>query len=363
MMAAFLRRRPAGLPTKVIMKRLSILLAIAATISACGGGGSGGAGASAPAVVVDKRPVVDIVPTVGDFYSYRIGGNVTSGDQPVPSTPDYTAFYTDAISEVGNDRSWVEIETEADRYFSIVEFHYGSDGALTAAKVFGCSSTVTTVGALAPNDLKVGAEWSENHTRVVTGDCATGPESYSESNKALALETITVTAGTFDTIKLVSTHIPVTVLGNTDVREDTLWRDTLTHRLIKAVNRVDRVSSDGSKSRVIFSRELIGYASAKQGRKNLNIERFAGPWAGSYSGTYSGICQGEVSLTGKLDADCGDGLFSVHGDIDVNGKGTFYLTVNGVKGATFSGAFESPSKIGGLWSASAASGTWKLEHQ
>ena len=361
-MAAFLSRRPAGQPAKVIMKRLSILLAIVATLSACGGGGSGAASPSAPATVVDTRPVVDVVPTVGDFYSYRQGLNFTTGEQPVPSTPEFARFYTYAVRQVGNDGSWLETVALATQSSPSTEYRYRSDGAQMALKEPGCSSTFTAVAYLAPKDWKVGAEWSDDYSRVDTGDCYSGLE-IKISNKAVALETITVNAGTFNTIKIVSTAPPVTYPGYIETSEETVWRDTLTHRLIKSVSRINHVATDGSKASSIASSELIGYASAKQRRQNLNIERFAGPWAGSYSGTYSGKCQGEVSETGKLDADCGDGLFSVHGDIDVNGKGTFYLTVNGVKGASFSGAFESLFSIGGVWSAGAASGSWKLEHQ
>jgi len=362
-MAAFLRRHPAGLPAKVIMKRLSILLAIAATLSACGGGGgSGAAGPSAPVTVVDTRPVVDVVPTVGDFYSYRQGINFTNGDQPVPSTPAATRYYNSAVRQVGNDGSWVETLALATQTSPSAEFHYRSDGSLMATKDQSCSVNYTAVTYLAPKDLKVGAEWSESYSSTDNGNCVFETE-VKMTNKAVALETITVNAGTFDTIKIVSTGIPAPHADYTATLEETQWRDKLTYRLIKSVNRSNQMYTDGSKASSIVSTELMGYTSAKQGRRILNIERFAGPWAGSYSGTYSGNCEGAVSLDGKLDADCGNGLFSVHGDIDVNGTGTFYLTVNGVKGASFSGAFESLFSIGGAWSAGAASGTWKLTHQ
>ena len=344
------------------MKHLSILLAIAATLSACGGGGSGGGASSAPAAVVDTRPVVNVVPTAGDFYSYRQGLNFTTGEQPVPSTPEATRFYTNAVRQVGNDGSWTETAALATQTSPSTEFRYRADGSLMATKDQGCSVTYTAVSYLAPKDLKVGAEWSENYSHVDNGNCFFENE-VKMTNKAVALETITVNAGTFDTVKIVSTGLPVTYPGYTETREETVWWETSTHRLIKSVSRINHVSTDGSKTSSISSGELIGYASAKQGRRNLNIERFAGPWAGSYAGTYSGQCQGQVSETGKLDADCGDGQFSVHGDIDVSGRGTFYLTVNGVKGPSFSGAFESLLSISGAWSAGAASGTWKLEHQ
>ncbi|HWW73620.1 MAG TPA: hypothetical protein VN089_27085 [Duganella sp.] len=346
------------------MKRLSILLAIAATLSACGGGGSGGAGSSAPATVVDNRPAVDVVPTVGDFYSYRQVPIFTTADgQPIPSQQEYALFYTDTAIKVGNDGSWAEMGTDSTpKYYTRAESRYRSDGTLTSTEGPGdCGTTFTTLAYLAPRDWKVGAEWNETYSRVDSGSCMFNP--LSKSNKAVALETITVKAGTFNTIKIISTTSPITDRGMTVGREDTLWLDTLTHRRIKYISRIDEVSGNGSKSSSSVSGELFGYASAKQGSKNLNIERFAGHWRGSYSGTYSGDCDGEVNLTGQLDATCGDGLFSVHGDIDVNGRGTFYLTVNGVKGASFSGAFESPLSIGGAWSAGAASGTWKLEHQ
>lgn len=361
-MAAFLRRRPAGPPAKVIMKRLSILLAIAATLSACGGGGgSGGAGSGAPAVVVDNRPVVDIVPTVGDYYSYRYTGNITSGNEPIPSTPDYTFFYGSAITKLDNDGSWLEIEAFSSQS-TIKESRYGSDGALKATRDDRCSSTYTPVEYSVPKDPKVGSEWAESYSRTDRGDCSTRPEGRITS-KAVALETITVSAGTFNTVKIVSTPAATIFPNRKELYEQTLWKDAVTHRIIKFVTWVDQTLDSGDKTRITTAGELIGYASAKQGRKHLNIERFAGSWAGSYTGTYSGNCAGEVSPTGALDADCGDGLFSVHGDIDVNGKGTFYLTVNGVKGASFTGTIESLFSIGGVWSAGTASGTWKLEHQ
>jgi hypothetical protein len=345
------------------MKRLSILLAIAATLSACGGGGgSGAAGPGAPATVVDTRPVVDIVPTVGDFYSYRQGLNFTTGEQPVPSTPEATRAYTSAVRQVGTDGSWVETAALATQSSPSPEFHYRADGSLMATKDQSCSVSYTAVTYLAPKDIKVGAEWSDSYSRVDNGNCVFETE-VKMTSKAVALETITVNAGTFDTIKIVSTSLPLPYADYTETHEETVWRDKSTYRVIKSVSRINQVTTGGSKTSSIASGELIGYASAKQGRRNLNIERFAGPWAGSYSGTYSGKCEGTVSETGKLDADCGDGLFSVRGDIDVNGKGTFYLIVNGVKGASFSGAFESLFSIGGVWAAGAASGTWKLERQ
>jgi hypothetical protein len=363
-MAAFLSRHPAGPPAKVIMKRLSILLAIAATLTACGGGGGGGSGAaspSAPAPVVDTRPVVDIVPTVGDFYSYRLTVTSTSGDKPLPSTPDQTHFFAHAISKVDSDGSWVETSVDSSQS-SLIESRFRSDGALTSTKSAGCSTTYTPVIYGKPKDLQVGSEWTESYTKTSAGDCSSGTEEKS-SAKATALETITVGAGTFNTVKIVSTPTTKKYEYFTETVENTVWEDAITHQMVKYVNRSEQTMNTGAKGSTTTSGELIGYASAKQGRKNLNIERFAGPWAGSYSGTYSGNCQGSVSLAGKLDADCGDGLFSVHGEIDVNGKGTFYLTVNGVKGANFSGAFESLFSIGGVWSAGTASGTWKLGHQ
>lgn len=342
------------------MKRSSILLALAATLSACGGGGGSGAPApGAPPVAVDNRPVVDIVPTVGDFYSYKVSS--ITGDKSAPPTPDQTHFFAHAISKVDNDGSWVEIDVDSTQS-SLMESRFRSDGALTATKSARCSTSYTPVVYGKPKELKVGSEWTESYTMTYQGDCSSTTEA-KNSAKATALETITVGAGTFNTVKIVSTPTSVKYENFTETVENTVWEDAVTHQMVRYVNRSEQTMNNGAKGSITTTGELIGYASAKQGRKNLNIERFAGPWAGAYSGTYSGNCEGGVSLDGKLDADCGDGLFSVHGDIDVTGKGTFYLTVNGVKGASFSGAFESLFSIGGVWSAGTASGTWKLEHQ
>ena len=357
-MAAFLRRHPAGPPVKVIMKRLSILLAIAATLSACGGGG-GGAGSTAPATVVDNRPVVDIVPTAGDFYSYNKTVAFPVGSRYESSNG--SGLSTDTVSKVDNDGAWTDITSSDNPFIESESNHYLADGGLQGNKSSPCESTYTPALYLSPKNLAVGTAWSSASTQLAVRPC-TGQSSKKVDGTAVALETITVSAGTFNTVKIVSKYSTKYAAGSL-VLDSNTWLDVLTHRVVKQTTLGERIEEDGFKSNYTETLELAGYASAKQGRKKLNIERFAGAWAGAYSGAASGACRGSVTTDGILEANCGAGLFSVNGTIDANGNGTFYLTVDGVKGANFSGAFESPIKIGGVWSVGAASGTWNLVHQ
>ena len=347
------------------MNRLSTALALTltATLSACGGGGSSSGTPAAPPAPAPApaAAVVDLLPTVGDFYSYTRTDTLLV-DQPGATTETQTWFYTGAISQVGGDGAWAErvLGEEPDRQFA--DLSYSPDGGLKTTDSGPCRLSYTPVLYESQKNLAPGTTWSSDVVQVAAGGCVVLTAG-KLSATASALETITVRAGTFNTVKVVSTRTASYSNGYTSADETTEWRDVVTHRVIKYSNRSNQVSNTGLKAALTSTAELAGFASARQARSNFNIERFAGPWAGSYSGTYSGNCVGQVSRDGKLDADCGDGAFSVHGDIDASGKGNFYLTVNGVRGASFSGAFASPYTINGAWTAGAASGTWVLNHK
>lgn len=342
------------------MTRITIALTLAATLSACGGGG-GSSGASAPASPSPAAAAVDLAPTVGDFYSYD-STNTLNVEQAGSTLQTQKWFYTRAVSKVDGDGAWIDRNVSEDPDVPSTDYVSLSDGGLTTMASGACRGAYTPAFYASRKNLAVGTTWTSDFSRVDTGPCAASM-SGKFSATAASLEAITVRAGTFNTVKIVSTGTSTYSNGFTSADETTEWRDAVTHRIIKYSNRSNQVSDTGVKATLTSSGELAGYASAKQARQNLNIERFAGQWAGSYSGTVSGNCQGRVSRDGKLDVDCGNGEFSVHGDIDASGQGTFYLTVNGVKGAGFSGSFESPFAIRGAWSAGAASGTWTLNHQ
>lgn len=339
---------------------IALALALAAALSACGGAG-GGSMASAPIAPPPAASTADLAPTVGDFYSYD--STNTLNVEQAGSTPETQQwFYTRAVNKVDGGGAWVDRQFGEDAAVPSTDYAYLADGGLTTMASGGCRGVYTPAFYASRKNMMVGTTWTSDFNRVDTGPCAASV-SGKFSATAAALETITVRAGTFNTVKIVSTSTGTYSNGLTTAEEITEWRDVVTHRIIKYSNRSNQVSDTGAKATLTFSGELAGFSSAKQARKNLNIERFAGQWAGAYSGTDSGNCQGRVSRDGKLDVDCGNGEFSVHGDIDASGQGTFYLTVKGVRGAPFSSSFESPFAIRGVWSAGAASGTWTLNHQ
>lgn len=364
MIAASLSGRPACLPAKVPMKRLCIVAAIAATLSACGGGGgsSNNAAGTTPGATQPVVAAVDLTPTVGDFYSYANTSTLTV-DTAGATPQSMDVISTDTVTKANADNSWSDTKTADAADASAYDAHYLADGGITGVSNAFCSTTYTPALYTSQKSMPVGATWTSNYTRIDGARCTPGQQTGKFSATAVALETVTVRAGTFNTVKVVSTNTLSTSDGASANDETTAWHDAVTHRVIKSSTRSAQVLANGDKGTIVSSNELVGFASAKQQRQRLNIERFAGPWSGSFTGSYSGECLGQVTRAGKLDADCGKGLFTVHGDIDVSGNGTFYLSSGGVRSATFSGAFSSPLGISGVWSAPSASGTWTLAHQ
>ena len=343
------------------MNRISIALVLTATLSACGGGGgsSGNANTTVPpaAAPAPAPAVVDLIPTVGDFYSYS-GTETFTPDQPGSTQQTRTQFFTEAASEANVD-GWVDTGIEEDPTAEAVRFRYLADGGLTAVTTATCGAGYTPASYWSQKDLAVGTTWTSDYQRIDTGPCA-ARRTGKTSGKVVALETLTVVAGTFNTVKVQLTHTASNSDGSSVIDNATQWRDVVTHRVIKSTTVSNHVSSTGAKATATSTSELYGFASAKQGRQKLNIERFVGALAGTYAGGASGNCAGQVTRDGKLDVSCGDNLFTVHGDVDSAGNGTFYLMANGVKGANFSGSFTSPLGISGAWSAGSASGTWTL---
>ncbi|HEX8406194.1 MAG TPA: hypothetical protein VF670_16335 [Duganella sp.] len=346
------------------MKRLCIAVAIATTLSACGGGG-GSSNNAASATPGTSQPVVaavDLTQTVGDFYSYANTSTFTL-DKAGATPQSVDVISTDTVTKTNVDSSWSDTETADNTDAFAYDLNYLADGGLSGVSNDSCGATYTPALYMTQKSMPAGTTWTTNYTRVNDPRCTPGQQTGKFSATAVALETVTVRAGTFNTVKVVSTGTISTSDGESATDETTAWHDAVTHRVVKSTTRSVQVTATGEKGTFVSSNELIGYANAKQQRQRLNIERFAGPWSGSYTGTNTGECRGQVTRAGKLDADCGNGQFTVHGDIDASGNGTFYLTSGGVRSATFSGALTSPLGIGGVWSAASASGTWTLAHQ
>ncbi|RFP09956.1 MULTISPECIES: hypothetical protein [unclassified Duganella] len=344
------------------MLRNASILTIAALLAACGGGSAGGGASSATPAEV--RPLADIKPSVGDFYSYQelytmIEPAATSAAGGPPPL-----WYSNVVTSVNADGSWVQDQILDDPSLVRGQTSILADGDSSAYVSGQCTSTYARTYTSGKKDLTVGASWNVTTTTSYSPGCGALPPVTSTSTTTVAaLETVTVRAGTFKTAKLVSSASMKSADGTTNTRESTSWVESSSNRAIKNSVVLTSVTAAGKRTSHSTTLELQGYAQAKTGRAMLNVERFSGPWSGTFSGTYSGRCSGQVSTAGVLDASCGGGQFAVHGNIDANGNVAFSLNVGSSAGPTFSGKFDTPLSIQGSWSApDGSSGTWQLNH-
>ncbi|GJI91714.1 hypothetical protein [Duganella hordei] len=344
--------------------RTPLLIAgLAVLLSACGGGSAGTAAPSMPAP--DATPKVDLQPAMGDFYSYKEVYVNTSPGNTAPPAP--LLWYVDIPTSVNGDGTWSETSTNDDAYIRRATSILRADGSTSSFINGACTTTYASPTGTSLKDLAVGVSWTTALAPAPTYSAGCTPSTYptagTRHGEVVAEETLTVAAGTFKTLKVVSSASTSYASGNKTATESTIWRDSVTRRVVKENYSSTSTTAQGKVSSYTAAIELQGYADAKRGRQSLNVERFAGPWSGSYSGSYSGSCSGQISTDGVLDAACGGGQFSIHGSVDARGQVTFSLSSGGVSGPVFSGSFESPLTINGTWSAGAGvSGNWTLNH-
>jgi len=338
---------------KGIMLRTISILSIATLLSACGGGAS-----TTPAI--DTRTPARLTPSLGDFCSYKEIYTTTGASTPT-STP---YWYTAVVTDVEANGAWSETDVEESPSAPHMLEHVLADGDGDSSAKSGCTRSYQSTYNTSQRELVAGASWTRTMVAAVAGNCTGSPLTSAISNTTvLAMESVTVAAGTFQTAKVSLSSSYKYANGATLVDESTSWLDTNSRRLIKTSNIRTSTSASGKVGSSSTVAELQGYAQAGSGRSLLNVQRFAGGWSGSYAGPYSGSCTGQISPDGVLDASCGGGQFTLHGLIDANGNVTFSLSAGGGSGPSFSGKFDSPLSIQGTWSMpGGGAGTWQLNH-
>lgn len=182
----------------------------------------------------------------------------------------------------------------------------------------------------------------------------------------VAVESLTVLAGTFNAVKTVHTE-SFKSTTSMNVRELTCWRDAVTGLELKCngSSTATPTRAGAAVTKRSFSWELGGFASGATGRQEANIERYAGKWQVWFTGTSNGICDVRIDTAGAISGACTNnyGLgFGIAGSVSANGTAKFNLTDSGTSGPGFSGSFESPLKIAGSWSAGTDNGTWYMLH-
>lgn len=356
------------------MKTSLIGGAVAALLlGACGGGGSGSAAGTAP-VPAPTPPAVEAriyhlpVQTVGDILSYKYDGwGMDSQDVPQGPSLFYYANQTTVMTNPGQ----VILSSTASRgaypnqlrYFT-AEGAVTLDGTVNYLLGKNCQFQFAPAYFAVPATVTAGLTWDNRSVM----SCASKSLQYDVRSQGsfVAFETLTVAAGTFDTVKL---HYVETASSAADnhVVDYTEWRDMVTGNVVKRIG-IDTRSQPNISPRFKLTIELAGYRHAASGREKANIERWAGQWSGTYSGGGSGTCALQVGETGELKGNCtaaGGSLGSsvaIAGTVDANGVANFSLSANGVAGPTFSGTFTSPLSVSGIWSSPGATGTWKMTH-
>ena len=367
------------------MIRLTSTLLIFCALAACGGGGGGsstsssggnnndasGGGGGVPVAAVDKTS-----PTVGDYYTYKMTGyNISNGNNQYTYQPAYETELTTAVA--GNIATIKTLHGD-----QLLGWFDGRATLKAINQIKGESSCTTTYAPGIygpPATLGLNVSW-ENSTSY-TSDC--GPNIALRSGKltskgtVVAIESITVAAGTFQAYKLTAIindqrsdnrvvgmiNSPVASLS---VSKLTAWIDIDTGIEIK---RSIEEAVTGFLDTYVYTlnREMVGVSHAKSGRQVLVVERFVSPsWKASYSGQLSGTCNTFIFEGEAIYARCPQGtsttaIFDRNGTINNSGQISYSLPAGAGNNITFTGKAESLTKMSGTWRDNAgATGTWLM---
>jgi len=297
--------------------------------------------------------------TVKDFRSYLSNWKTVEADG---TTSSGKYWYSLVTSQVNADGSFSQAAVDNDggeRTYS----DYAADGALKGS-AGRCQYVYTPAMVTVPGSLTIGQEWSGKSVRTCSDDTSENT-TVTVKGAVAGLESVTVAAGTFSTIKLSYTRT-FAFKTSTAVIESTCWRDTVTGINVKCENASTTTpNAGGAGYKDTSSIELGGYLQASSGLRKDNIERFAGKWQTWYSGQENGICDVQIADAGTISGTCYDNSgyqFGINGTVDARGVATFNLQTGGFAGPVFSGSFESPLKIAGTWSMGSENGTWYMLH-
>ena len=333
-------------------------IVVAGMLTACGGGGGGGgtqAASNAPAAPSAYKLSKH---AVNDFDSQLVTPiAVGAGAAAAP-------YWETAVTTTANaDGSYTQARVY-DGSFVRTYADFSADGGRKTWAT-SCNFVYTPTFAKVPDTLALGQSWEINTTRTCV-DSSTENTLITAKGSVVAIEPVTVAAGTFNAVKTVNTLTYRFPTGTT-VSQETCWRDTITGLDLKCDLSSTNTPVDTTKAitKQASTRELGGYAQAATGRQKLNVERFAGKWQVWFKGTTDGVCAVFISKTGGVSGTCNNSFglgFDIAGTVDPQGTAQFNLRDISATGPGFSGSFESPLKISGTWSAGTDNGTWYMLH-
>lgn len=242
-------------------------------LTGCGGGGSSVENGNGGTQNIKPTSISRPTPTAGDFVTYQRIAELRRGSAPSYTYVPYGEFTTNRVVFVNADSSYKQTETSHSYYLTPnslseriqntkAQAFFSSDHGLSAFYNFKdqYECRYTPPFRTEPNLLTVGLIWSIETKASCSDDGI--PDSFTTTyqGKVLGLDTITVPAGTFNTLKYEITLKSANIESNPSAIVN-CWKDTVTGLDV----RCDRLPS-ASFPRV-SSNELVGYSIAGLGKK------------------------------------------------------------------------------------------------
>lgn len=345
----------------------SVCMALA--LGACGGGSDNNASpaAATPAAAQDGNATsVQLYENgkaaQGESFTFR---EVITSPESGSSTRYWTRYY----QTVNADHSGLAVDIPADPMNASSRDRFAPDGATLASgsrEPLECTYSPATRDV--PGTLTVGVSWDNSWSRTCTYYGDTSTDTVRSTGSATALETVTVAAGTFKTIKLEMKRVENRPAGSDLPRWDIsqqCWIDVVMGMPVKcALTLVKTLPDPKLPTRTTStSTELVSYDAPRFASSSKSPARFAGGWNLSMSGTNAGSCASlTIDTEGKLTGNCIDGNGSSHaidGTVDADGM----PKASSPDGATISGTL-TPADGSGNWTGSGSSGgAWSMAHR
>jgi len=349
------------------------MMGVAALLAACGGGGGGAGSTTGGSVQLPAGPKTYVAAktTVGDYYIFK----TTDQDlEPFPSQPTDTYSVRQIISASADGAHTV-------RYVRSVPIKNGTDYRTKSSTrdLDGlghwlknsyqsgseeCVDTPTPVQYnIAPYTISVGTNWKYVGANTTKCSLSTNAQTtqIEADDSAVAEEEITVTAGTFKTIKVTDNETQK-YADVVDQFERTCWWEPELGIEVKCTIKWTSTAPGMPKTVALQTRELYAYSNQKTGRKLDSKLRFLGAWNGSFDGTASGTCK-LLIRGGQVDGECigAPAPLKVTGQVSDDGQLSLSMTYNGLAGQ-FTGKVDSLQQMSGTWSVpNYGSGTWVVK--
>lgn len=294
--------------------------------------------------------------TVGDFTTYT---DVTAG---------WKVSVTERVTKVQTDGGWETADSVSqEKGPQTINVYDGKGGALSVnmSGVASCATTYAPAIMEAPYSASVGATFDFASTMTIPCSTTESLRALTSKGAVVGIESKTVPAGTFSTLKIVSTHTnldlrPSNVYVNYTIQK-TCWRDIITGLMV-ACNTATTSKGSGDASFSSVS-ELASYSHAATRREFLDPIRYAGPWSGN-AGAYYGACDVNITFTGVITGSCKAAAraTAVTGSVDKAGVVKLSMSVAGGATETLTGQaalFDMSGQLAGA----AAPGAWMLKHK